>query len=72
MHLLVIELDNLITVLLQVVQMLNLIFVTFYCLSICLLQVDVFHRKQLLFVIQDLVDLKQTENNTNQTGSFSP
>lgn len=59
---LVIELDNLIAVLLQVVQMFNLIFVTFYCLSISLLKVDVFHSKQLLFVIKDLVDLRETEN----------
>lgn len=63
MYSLVIELDNLIAVLLQVVQMFNLIFVTFYCLSISLLKVDVLHSKQLLFVIKDLVDLKGTENN---------
>lgn len=61
MYSLVIELDNLIAVLLQVVQMFNLIFVTFYCLSIGLLKVDIFHSKQLLFVIKDLVDLKQTD-----------
>lgn len=57
---LVIELDDLIAVLLQVVQMFNLIFVAFYSLSIGLLQVDVFNSKQLLLVIEDLVDLKQT------------
>lgn len=57
MYSLVIELYDLIAVLLQVVQMLDLIFITFYRLSIGLLEVDVFHSKQLLFVIQDLVDL---------------
>lgn len=57
--LLVKQLDNLIAVLLQVVQVFNLIFVTFNCLSICLLKVDVFYSKQLLFVIEDLIDLKQ-------------
>lgn len=57
MYLLVMELDNLITVLLQVVQMFNLIFVTLNCLSISLFQVNIFHSKQLLFVIENLVDL---------------
>ena len=61
---LVIELDDLVAVLLQVVQMFNLVFVTFYCLSISLLQVDVFNSKQLLLVIEDLIDLKQTENHS--------
>ncbi len=65
MYSLIIELDNLITVLLQVVQMFNLIFVTLYCLSISLLKVDIFHSKQLLFVIEDLVDLKGNENNNH-------
>lgn len=64
MYLLVIELDNLIAVLLQVVQMFNLIFVAFYCLSIGLLKVDVFHSKQLLLVIKDLVDLKKKQKTT--------
>lgn len=59
MYSLIIELYNLITVLLQVVQMFNFIFVAFYCLSISLLKVDVFHSKQLLFVIKDLVDLEK-------------
>lgn len=66
MYSLVIELDNLIAVLLQVVQMLNLIFVTFYRLSVSFLKVDIFHSKQLLFVIKDLVDLKETENSDQQ------
>lgn len=60
MYSLVIEFDDLIAILLQVVQMFNLIFVTFNCLSISLLKVDVFHSKQLPFVIEDLVHLKQT------------
>lgn len=57
-NLLVIELYNLITELLQMVQMINLIFVTFYCLGVSLFQVHIFHSKQLLFMIKNLVDLK--------------
>lgn len=58
MHSLVIELYNLVTVLLQVVQMFNFIFVTLYCLGIGLLEVDIFHCIQLFFMIEHLVDLE--------------
>lgn len=58
MYSLVIEFYNLIAVLLQVVQMFDFILVALYCLCISLLQVHIFHSKQLLFVIQDLVDLE--------------
>lgn len=56
---LIIELDDLIAVLLQVVQMFNFIFVTFYGLSISFLQVHILHSKQLLFVIKNLEDLEE-------------
>lgn len=72
MYSLIIELDNLIAVLLQVVQMFNLIFVTFYRLSISLLKVDIFHSKQLLFVIEDLVDLKGTEHSGHSLTQWQP
>lgn len=56
---LIVELDDLIAILLQVVQMFNFIFVTLYGLSVSFLQVHIFDSKQLLFVIKDLVDLKE-------------
>lgn len=70
MYSLVIELYDLIAVLLQVVQMFDFILITLYCLSISLLKVDIFHSKQLLFVIKDLVDLEKNtiekQPSTNQ------
>lgn len=54
---LVMQLDNLITVLLQVIQMLDLILVALYSLSISFLQVNIFHSKKLLLVVKNLVDL---------------
>lgn len=59
MCLLVVELDDLIAVLLQAVQMFDLILVAFYRLSVRLLDVDALHSKQLLLVIEHLVDLEQ-------------
>lgn len=59
---LVIQLDNLIAVLLEVVQVLDLVFVALYCLRVSLLKVDIFHCKQLLFVVKDLIDLKEAES----------
>lgn len=43
------------------IQMLNLIFVALYSLSIGFLQVDIFYSKQLLLVIKNLVDLEKRQ-----------
>ena len=56
---LVIQLDDLVTVLLQVIQMLNLILVALYGLRVGLFQVYILHCIQLLLVVQDLVNLKK-------------
>lgn len=62
MYSLIVELYNLIAVLLKVVQMFDFIFVTFYRLSVCLLEVHVFHSKLLLLLIKNLVDLKKSSS----------
>lgn len=61
-HSLIIQLDDLITVLLQVIEMLYLVLVALHCLGISLLQVHILHSKQLITLVQNLVHLKRQEN----------